>query len=416
MVGTYPAGASTTGRSIGNLTNGTEYAVTVTASNEFHTSPASASATATPVDARSPNTVTATIRWATAPKSMAVSPDGTTVYVTNNSDDTVSVIEHHATTPSAPPSPWATAREGVAVSPDGTTAYVTNNCGRHRQRHPTPLDNTVTTTIPVGDEPYGLAITPDGTTVYVTNGRDNTVSVIRTSDNTVTDTIHVGLTPGGVAISPDGTTAYVTNNSDDSVSVIRTSDNKVTETFPVGDQPYRLAVSPDGSHRVRRKRLGRHHQRDPHPRQHRHRRPSPSASAREAWRSAPTAPPCTAPAPAYANVRVIQTSDNTVIDTIYDLFHPGDVAISPDGTTVYVIEDWRNNVKVIEFRSVPDVPETFVANPGIREVAVSWETPRFDGMSPITGYTIEYREAGSTSWASTDVGAVNTHRLTGLSD
>ena len=38
--------------------------------------------------------------------------------------------------------------------------------------------NTVTTTMPVGNNPFEVAATPDGSKVYVTNADDNTVSVI----------------------------------------------------------------------------------------------------------------------------------------------------------------------------------------------------------------------------------------------
>jgi len=67
---------------------------------------------------------------------------------------------------------------GVAVSPDGSLLYVTN-----------AWDNTVSvistataavvTTIPVGTNPCGAAVSADGTHVYVTNNDENgTVSVI----------------------------------------------------------------------------------------------------------------------------------------------------------------------------------------------------------------------------------------------
>ncbi len=88
-------------------------------------------------------------------------------------------------------------------------------------------DNTVTTTVDVGEWPYGVAVSPDGEYVYVANGGDDTVSVIRTSDNTVTASIPVGSSPGGVAVSPDCAYFYVSNNDDDTVSVIQTSSNKV---------------------------------------------------------------------------------------------------------------------------------------------------------------------------------------------
>src|SRR5215471_17546506 len=77
------------------------------------------------------NTVAATIPVGSAPTGVAVTPDGSRVYVTNFNDNTVSVI--------------ATA------------------------------SNMVTAVITVGDSPFGVAVSPDGSTVYVT---DDNVSVI----------------------------------------------------------------------------------------------------------------------------------------------------------------------------------------------------------------------------------------------
>ncbi len=139
---------------------------------------------------------------------------------------------------------------GVAVSPDGTTVYVV-----HRDFSGTVLvidtgTNTVIDTITVGDGPNDLnsvAVTPDGSFAYVTNFYDDTVVVIDTGTNTVIDTITVGDNPREVAVSPDGTRAYVTNYVDGTVSVIDTAANAVIDTITVGDYPMGVAVSPDGA-------------------------------------------------------------------------------------------------------------------------------------------------------------------------
>lgn len=60
--------------------------------------------------------------------------------------------------------------------------------------------NTVVDTINVGTLPQGLAATPDGQFVYVTNNTSNNISVIQTSGNTVVDTIAVGDSPTGIGI------------------------------------------------------------------------------------------------------------------------------------------------------------------------------------------------------------------------
>ena len=97
------------------------------------------------------NTVVATVAVGSLPTGVAVTPDGTHVYVANSNDNTVSVIR--------------------------------------------TATNTVVKTIPVGTFPDYVAVTPDGTKVYVTNSGSNNVSVIHRPGNTVVKTIPVGTAP-----------------------------------------------------------------------------------------------------------------------------------------------------------------------------------------------------------------------------
>jgi len=144
--------------------------------------------------------------------------------------------------------------ETVAVTPDGSTVYVANQ-GANTVSVIATASNTVTATIAVGSVPLGVAASPDGSTVYVTNFQNNTVSVIATASNMVLAVIPVGSStpppegggPNGVAVSPDGSTVYVANFIDGTVSVIATATDTVTATIPVGSGPLGVAVTPDGS-------------------------------------------------------------------------------------------------------------------------------------------------------------------------
>jgi YVTN family beta-propeller protein len=89
---------------------------------------------------------------------------------------------------------------GVAITPDGTHAYVTNQFGDNVSVIDTAT-NTVVATVAVGSFPDVVAITPDGTLAYVTNIGSNNVSVIDTATNVVVATVPVGLKPAGVAIT-----------------------------------------------------------------------------------------------------------------------------------------------------------------------------------------------------------------------
>ena len=218
------------------------------------------------------NTVTDTIPVGDFPDTVAVSPNGTHLYVTNQNDHTVSVIDT-TTTPNTVTAtiPFGDFPDTVAVSPNGTHLYVTNRFDTTLSvidiNPSSPSYNTVTATIPVGDFPVAVAVSPNGTHAYVTNAGASTVSVIDINPssptyNTVTDTVPVGPAPLGVAVSPDGTRLYVVNTGvttgdAGTVSVIDINPssptyNSVTETVPVGRLPSNaypldVAVSPDGA-------------------------------------------------------------------------------------------------------------------------------------------------------------------------
>jgi YVTN family beta-propeller protein len=179
------------------------------------------------------NTVLATIPSITA-IAVAVAPDGSKVYFANNND--VSVVDT-ATNAVLTTIPVGLAPFDLAVTPDGTRIYVVNFSSDTVSVIGTAT-NTVLATIQGLDQPANVAITPDGRTVYVTNqGGSDTVSVISTATNQIIATIPVGDLPAGVAVTRDGTLAYVPVHNENDVAVIGTATNKVVATIAVGGLP-----------------------------------------------------------------------------------------------------------------------------------------------------------------------------------
>jgi YVTN family beta-propeller protein len=84
-------------------------------------------------------------------------------------------------------------------------------------------------------------------TVYITRTGANVSSVVAidTTSNLVVATIPVGASPTQTAVDHAGARAYVANTGSDSISVIDTSSNSVIATILVGDQPSALAVTPN---------------------------------------------------------------------------------------------------------------------------------------------------------------------------
>ena len=250
------------------------------------------------------NTVTATVNVEGGPIGVAVSPDGTNVYVTNEDSNTVSVIDT-ATNKVTATVKVGSGAKGIAVTPDGEKVYVTNYGGNTVSVISTAA-NKVIATVGVKNSPWAVAVSPDGTEVYVTNDVSGTVSVINTATDTVTTTVNVeNQSPGGVAVSPDGTNVYVTSGSSNTVAIISTETKSVTNTVNVGNSPHGVAVTPDGTN-VYVANFGS------------------------------------------KTVSVISTAANEVTNTVNVGNSPYGVAVSPDGTKVYVPDRDDNTVSVID--------------------------------------------------------------------
>jgi YVTN family beta-propeller protein len=185
------------------------------------------------------------------PENLAVTPDGSQVWVADTGPQTggfrslggISVITTASDTVTGrlhlPTDP-----RNIAFSPSGATAYVTAGDGLW-------VINTanlqVETVIHGLGNPEGVAVSPDGKTVYVTNTVQNLVDVISAATNQVTDTIPVGQMPWQLVISSDGSTIYVADGDSNAVSVISTATDKVTSTISDPGDPVSVALTPDGS-------------------------------------------------------------------------------------------------------------------------------------------------------------------------
>src|ERR1700730_3486747 len=105
-------------------------------------------------------------------------------YITTSTFNSVSVIDTATNKVAATISVGVTPF-GVAVTRDGSKVFVVNaNFPSNSVSVIDTATNMVTATIPVGSgdvpEPRAAAVTPDGSKVYVTNANVDTVSVINT--------------------------------------------------------------------------------------------------------------------------------------------------------------------------------------------------------------------------------------------
>ena len=196
------------------------------------------------------------------PGNLAVSRDGTGLYVANWLEGKIVVVDTGTLTPVGQPIVVPTGADVMTVSPDGRRLYIAHS-GAQTMSVVDTATRTVTATIPVGSyDVTGMAINADGRLLYVADGYNNRVQVVDTVNNAVVGSITLGppshnSTPAGIALSSDGRWAYVTNRDNSTVSVIDTTSRTVVgPPIVVGvprylagtvHWPTAIAVSPNGS-------------------------------------------------------------------------------------------------------------------------------------------------------------------------
>ena len=215
------------------------------------------------------NTVIATIAIPGSygsPRGIAVTPDGSRVYVANDLDYIVPLFNNRvhryavamistSNNSVSAPIPAGSTPFQVAIAPDGSRVYVANFDGTVSAINTATNSVKTIRTVPGGLS--GMAITPDGKSIYLTG--DGGLSVINTATGALSANIFLGTSPASVAINPAGTRAYVASGStgdSEQVQVIDTATQNISATVPIhGDAGWAIgwnpaaaiAVSPDGT-------------------------------------------------------------------------------------------------------------------------------------------------------------------------
>jgi YVTN family beta-propeller protein len=194
------------------------------------------------------------------PDAIAITPDGATAWVASTGyfgnhqtppqqqDNTVTPIDLATMTVGTPivVSHGQDRPRYVAISPDGTTLYVTQNHAGTVMAIDLAT-RKVEARIAVGGSPWQIAVSPNGKTVYVAVQSPNSVVAINATSDQVKATIPVGPSPGAVALTPNGKTLYVANPDDNSVTPVSVSTNTAGSPIPVGSDPVAIAVTPNGA-------------------------------------------------------------------------------------------------------------------------------------------------------------------------
>jgi len=193
----------------------------------------------------------------TYPDAIAITPSGTRAYVTNYTSNSVTPIDLQ--TGKALPSialGSVAGPAGIAIAPDGGTAYVTDAGASGTLGDTiTPIDLLTDKTLPaitVGPGPEGIAITPDGARAYVadagafvpgqTGSIGSTVTPVDLTTNKALAAIPVGNAPAGIAITPNGSTALVANVNSGSVTPIDIATDKAGSPISVVGGPVGITI------------------------------------------------------------------------------------------------------------------------------------------------------------------------------
>lgn len=134
----------------------------------------------------------------------------------------------------------------ILASPDGTRMYVPDNTGSQVLVISTAT-HTVTDSIAVGFGAYKMAITPDGSRLYVINWQVNTLSVVNTATDQTTATISLPDDPREIEVTPDGSKFVVSDLQRGDIKIFATSSNALLATVTTGPGARYLAFSPDSS-------------------------------------------------------------------------------------------------------------------------------------------------------------------------
>lgn len=194
---------------------------------------------------------------------LAISKDGTTLYVANYQNDSLSVVNTAARTVSNEVIFFAPGQATAIGEMPYWPAVVSNSQGApvktyvSSQRDGQVLDVSAAGTfraIKVGGEPNRMVLSADQNWLFVANGDLDEIEVIDTTKDVVKGRISVarpgynykGSNPNSLALSPDGKWLYVTLGGENAVAVINVATQQLLGRIPTGWYPSSVTVSADG--------------------------------------------------------------------------------------------------------------------------------------------------------------------------
>jgi YVTN family beta-propeller protein len=151
--------------------------------------------------------VTKNIQVGKRPRRFVLSPDGAELWVSNELDATVSVVDTKT----------QTEKQKIRFEVKGM-----------RQTDITPV---------------GMTISPDGKSIWVGLGKANHVAQIDVASKMVKNLVLVGKRAWGMGFSPDGKTLFVANGLSDDMTLVDALNGKAIKTVAAGRVPHTILVA-----------------------------------------------------------------------------------------------------------------------------------------------------------------------------
>jgi YVTN family beta-propeller protein len=175
-----------------------------------------------------------------------VSKDQKTIFTSNVSSNTISIIERGNTFPGGPPPGFG------GPPPGGPGGPPPGGRGGPPQRGPGGGPgggpNWKQTIVAVGRGPEGFDLSPDGRELWTAHMGDGGISVIDVASRKVTHTIDAGArAPNRLKFTPDGKLALLSEIRGGDLVVVETATRSVVKRLPLGRGASGILIPPGGT-------------------------------------------------------------------------------------------------------------------------------------------------------------------------
>ena len=185
----------------------------------------------------------------TDPETFAISPDGRTLYVSNEDKGAISAVTIDGSRATLS-TPVGEEPEGAAVTPDGARLFVACEASDHVAMLDARTLRLIRT-IPIAGRPRGALMSADGATVFISVESAGKLALVSTADGTVRTLIDLAkgdkdVKPMGIVEAPGGHLFVTTGRAGVVLEVDPASGAVVRRIGDVGARPWGIGIASGG--------------------------------------------------------------------------------------------------------------------------------------------------------------------------